>query len=118
MYTLKIKVTKEILERSKMCGSGNLNPSQNCAIALAVRDIFPDATIGVECIHVGRVIWLPMEAQKFIERFDRIGPLERLRMEEIEFEVKVPDEVINQINIEELRPLLENHPTLQLTTNN
>ena len=122
MTKLKIKVTKEILERSKYCGGGDLNVSQNCAVALAVRDIFPKAAVD------GDYIWpdadikeglmpLPREVSAYIIEFDNLYPQDRPKLPEIEFEVEIPDSVIEKINIEELKPLLQNHPTLQLIEN-
>ena len=122
MTKLKIKVTKEILERSKMCGwkNGNKDMSTNCAIALAVRDVFPEARVGSRHLnYLGDENYtvLPAIASNFITIFDNLSPKERVEMSELEFEVEVPDEVIEKINIEELKPLLENHPTLQLIEN-
>lgn len=117
--TLKISVTKEILEKSKMCGIGELKGrSKSCAIALAVRDIFPDASVGGNYFDAfqgfGETVRLPQEAIQFILTFDSISPDERVRMIPIAFEVMIPDSIINQINIDELKPLLVNHPTLEL----
>jgi hypothetical protein len=117
--TLKITVTKEILEKSKMCGTKlGILMSENCAIAIAVRDIFPDACVGNPQILLGvlpfDVVNLPIDAIKFIERFDVSSPQDRVNMEPISFEIEIPDEVIAKINIDELRPLLINHPTLEL----
>lgn len=38
---IKIKVTKDILKRSMMCGVNDCEVSRNCAISLAVREIAP-----------------------------------------------------------------------------
>lgn len=124
---LKIKVTKEIIEKSMWCGFGSSNDIQeNCAIALAVRDIFPDAQVEKYGIFLKREDWqtkgtdsdiqLPPEAIEFIGEFDLYSdtPEHRLLMPELEFEVEIPDKVLEEINIEELRPLLQNHPTLEL----
>lgn len=130
---LTIKVTKEILERSKMCGEiensiGRLNT--HCAIALAARDIFPNAIVEQTYIapfpkkfadYMGSKAWgdqhiieLPLTAIGFISSFDRATPEVRVKMPELEFTVDIPDNVIEQINIDEIKPLLENHPTLSL----
>lgn len=134
---LKIKVTKEILERSKMCQLQFPITGTNCAISLSVRDIFPRAFVSTDFIvvdssitpisedslyhieankgkYIDEVIWLPTNASEFIDRFDTSSAEQRVKMPEIEFEVVVPDEVIEHINIDSLRPLLANHPTLQL----
>lgn len=120
--TLKIKVTKEILEASKMCGIGLKGDdwaeatNSNCAVALAVRDIFPQATIFQTLMVVlGKSIRFPFYVTQYIKAFDNCAvPEERLKLPEFEFEVSIPDEVIDQINIDEIRPLLVNHPTLEL----
>lgn len=144
MTKLKIRVTKEILDRSKMCNTDinvGMESNQkcegfagaNCAIALAVRDIFPNAWVDIFCIipfaagNTGLDIFrsisypkpdnyirLPQIASDFISRFDKAEPQERVQMPEMEFEVEIPDEVIEQVNISEVATLLANHPTLKL----
>jgi hypothetical protein len=122
MTKLKIKVTKDILEKSKFCTSLH---GYNCAIALAIRDIFPKAWVEHEDILpyndklfddklFDKRIPLPFSAQMFIKRFDMLPPEQRSQMKEFEFEINVPNWAINEINIDELKPLLENHPTLEL----
>lgn len=131
MIKLKIYVTKEILERSKNCGFGNKGfPGKSCAIALAIIDIFPSANVGS---YEFWPIWdwsddnfyqpkgfgsieLPDEAIEFIKQFDFSTVTDRENMMPVTFEIKIPDNVIGQINIEEIRPLLINHPTLELIT--
>lgn len=116
---LKISVTKEILEKTKNCEKGNTIVS-NCAIAEAVRSIFPNATVGCSTLsfHINdkcaEWVRLPLEAIHLIAEFDRSVPAERVEIEPIEFEINVPDKVISKINIEEIRPLLQGHPTLEL----
>jgi hypothetical protein len=115
---LKIKVTKDILRRAMYCGTTKGFISENCPIALAVRDIFPEAV--VEYYHInpfkGSTLEIPHNAEQFIKRFDMLSgsPKDRLGLPEYEFTINIPDNVIEQINIEELRPLLINHPTLEL----
>ena len=134
MTTLKIKVTKQILEESKYCGMN----MQSCAVARAVRDIFPNASVHfkhifpfgtlefshesnvdkiVKKLGVGGVINLPEDATDFIRQFDSCPNICRSSLPEIEFEISIPDEVIEKININEITPLLQNHPTLELITN-
>jgi len=52
---------------------------------------------------------MPLIAQQFIKLFDgfRLTPNLRLLLPEFEFIVEIPDEVIEQINIDEVRELLE-----------
>jgi len=119
---LKIKVTKDVLERSKMCGVVKHFRGDSCAIALAVRDVFPEASVGFHQIFPLGVakgwqnIEIPItsEVTQYIKDFDGTDPADRPNLPEIEFEITIPDEVIAQINIEEIRPLLVNHPTLEL----
>ena len=132
MTKLKIRVTKEILERSKNCGGSgylDLPTNQNCAIALAIRDIFPTAVVEEQGIflerefELGRLIngdfdiKLPKSATNFICTFDFNNADERVNMPEMEFEIEIHESIIEKINIEELKPLLENHPTLSLIEN-
>jgi hypothetical protein len=121
MIKLKISVTKEILKKSKYCSTlFNLGPSsENCAIALAVRDIFPNAIVGIKDMFFGvdvveSPISLPIVARRFIAEFDSSSPDLRIKMNPVSFEITVPNYVIDKINIDELRPLLVNHPTLEL----
>ena len=115
MIKLKISVTKKILFKARNCGSGN---TTGCAIALAVKDIFPLASVTGPYMRYhwqkGEEIKLPKKASKFVYQFDNASPSERIKMNPISFEIEVPDNVIEQINIEEVRPLLQNHPTLEL----
>lgn len=121
MTKLKIKVTKEILKKTKHCTKDYAYA--NCAIAESVRDLFPMAAVMRDVIYVhvkdvgnlfAPVIILPPAASDFIECFDLNTPKERLEMEPIEFEVEVPDRFLESINIDEIRQLLINHPTLEL----
>ena len=123
MTKLKIKVTKDILERSKYCGfQDGLTVSENCAVALAVRDIWPNAAVDGDNIWPNAavndgIMPLPTEVSVYIIEFDNTYPADRAKLPEIEFEIEIPDKVLESINIEELKPLLENHPTLQLIEN-
>lgn len=127
MTKLKIKVTKEILEKSKHCGTiPGVRVIDNCPVALAVRDIFPKASVigtiypfGFDTKKYERgikmeTIPLTQEVRWFIVKFDEANPSERISLPELEFEVHIPDSIIEKINIDELRPLLINHPTLEL----
>jgi hypothetical protein len=125
MTKLKIKVTKDILYESRFCGKGVGGAKAvgvSCAVSLAVRDVFPLAFVSREKIKVDGAfdnseyapIHLPVEAVRYIEQFDTSTISERLNMDEIEFEVEIPDSILEKINIDEIKPLLINHPTLKL----
>lgn len=139
---LKINITKEILRRSMYCGVAKHNlpenvqhnyetengVSQNCAIALAVRDVFPNADVGTETLcfdsdsYVDKKIEyyscnLPVMAINFIQQFDRMKSVDcedRLDMEEFSFEIKVPEGLINQIGIEDYKNYVREAEVLEL----
>lgn len=133
MTKLKIKVTKEILELSKFCGvESKREIGANCAVALAVRDIFPWAWVfdnsivvyrnqaEVESMTIGfmpnvqGIIFLPKKVSEYILEFDKTSPLNRPFMDEIEFEVEIPDNVLWMINIDEVKETLKASATLEL----
>jgi len=128
-----IKVTEQILEKSRFCSQNNPDTANkvgfNCAIALAIRDILPNAWVGGNCIYsnidnkIKSVsdlgikdgdINLPTNAAEFISRFDRNRPEDRLNMEPISFEIDFPDELVEKIGIDEVKEILNNSKTLEL----
>jgi hypothetical protein len=124
---LKIKVTKEVIERAKYCGhetdvvkAMTNNITENCAIALAIRDIFPTATVGNDGIwilnkaHEKPEIKLPLIAQSFIDKFDTATVAGREKLSPIEFTINIPEKVINTINIDEVKKILATSTTLEL----
>jgi hypothetical protein len=118
---LTITVTKEILEASKNCGEEKpASISESCAIAFAVRDIFPEATVTLKNIYPflfsSSEILLPPVACEFIKTFDMSTPEERPLLPELSFDIEIPEDVIEQIDISEISKLLEGHPTLKLQT--
>ena len=116
----KIAITKEIIAQCKNCGTGNddRRVENNCAIAVALADIFPK--VYVTDIHVfpfgidgdkekDLKIPMPVIAQQFIKLFDgfRFTPRLRLILPAFEFTIDIPDEVIEQINIEDAKELIK-----------
>lgn len=113
MIKLKIHVSKEHMEEAKYF-NGEDNKKE-CGIKCAIKNIFPNAKVFAKKIFIdGYEIPLPREAKEFIRGWDVSTIQLRLEMDELEFEVEVPDEVIEKINIDELKPFLVNHPTLEL----
>ena len=116
----KIRITKEIIEHCKNCGVENSRRDigRNCAVAFALKDIFPDVYV-TDCYifpfgndsekEKNIKIMLPVIAQQFIKLFDgfRLTPNLRLLPPEFEFMVEIPDEVIEQINIDEVGVFIE-----------
>ena len=116
----KITITKKIIAHCKNCGAGNEahRIENNCAIAFALTDIFPKVYVTNHCIFPFGIdgdkekdikIPMPLIAQQFIKLFDGFSftPRLRLLLPEFEFTIDVPDEVIEQINIDDVRELIE-----------
>jgi hypothetical protein len=122
---LKVSVTKDIIARCKNCGGENTEDiiGKNCAIAFALVDIFPNIYVsGYYILPFGIdsekdiKISLPPIAQQFIKLFDgfSLTPKLRLMLPEFEFTIDIPDEVIDEINIDEVRVLAEDGKKTQL----
>lgn len=123
MYTLKIKITKELLKESRYCQRKN----DSCVFARAFRDFFPDAIVGYTVIYpfgIESHNTIPVDIENqiafattqdidnYIRIFDSVHDVTLLR--EQEFELSIPDWVIEKINIDEIKPLLVNHKNLEL----
>lgn len=105
----KIQVTKEIIAQCKEVGVlddvdiiGN-----KCPIAVAIMHIFPEVHVSNLFIYpfgrdVERKIILPQIAQNFINLFDSLCTITKTRLliPAFEFEIEIPDEVIDRISIE------------------
>lgn len=140
-YKLKVKVTKEILHKAKMCGldeeHDNLN--QNCALAVAIREIFPTAMVSSDYFYpfgnIARGVTLSPQVTEFIDNFDlpvtqlqgenllnypkppeiiEAGIKHRLAIPETEFEINIPDWVIDQLNINDITEVLKGVDHLEL----
>lgn len=115
---ITIKVTKEVLEASKYCGLSKEPANKNCAIALAIRDVFPKMLVGTmflsETMPINCGIPMPKIAQEFIELFDSTPPSERVKMEPISFEIEVPEYLVNEIGISEITEIVNKSKTLEL----
>jgi hypothetical protein len=122
---LKIKVTNKILEASKLCGidpymyGEDPKVGSSCAIALACREIFPNAWVTRTHIHQNnyhgeKLARLPIEATNFIIEFDSSDKRDRVLMDEIEFEVHITNYALSLIKIDEITEVLKNSETLEL----
>lgn len=119
-----VHVTREIYRKSQYCGlkGHGENVRQNCAIALAVKTIAPQAEVSCEYIHwlgENRLIReLPDDAKALVTEFDRLGDNGfysfRLELPEFSFEVDFPDELVEKIGINEVKAILEKSKTLEL----
>ena len=117
----KIKITKDIIDKTKYCGAESdiYEMGRNCAVAFALHDIFPEVFVtnffifpfGVDNnADTNLKIPLPLIVQQFIKLFDgfRITPNLRLLLPEFEFTIDIPAEVINAVNIDEVKELISN----------
>lgn len=117
-----IKIDRDILRLSKECGTQNDKGTvgNNCAIALALKGIFPDVFISDYNIYpLGidennktdtLVMHMPKIARDFVRVFDSLSGVHNLRLllPEFEFTIDVPDAVISEINIDEIKAIT--HP--------
>lgn len=136
MTRITVNITKEVLEASANC-TKTMFIGQNCAIGKAIHDLIPNSSVGrmdvvwhpknIDIIKLlSKSNWtgneniihipLPVEASIFIIRFDNLMPAERVQMTPFSFDIELPDEIINEINIDEVKRILEHHPTLSFAT--
>jgi len=117
-FPFKIQITKELLELSRNCGHDEIEIiGKNCAIALALKDIFPEVFVSGYYIHpfgnddenkiAHFEIPLPKIAQDFVKLFDSLSAIPSVRpmLPEFEFEIFIPDEIIEGIKIDEVTSL-------------
>lgn len=120
----KITITKEIIRQAKNCGiDNNIDKiGNNCAIAIALMAIFPDVYVTDYNIHPFGIYFekelkipMPLIAQQFVKLFDgfRLTPKLRLLLPSFEFTIDVPDEVIEQINIDEVKEWIEGNKKIE-----
>lgn len=90
------KVTKDILRKAADAMEQNGSPTVDCAVARAIRKVYPDACcgIGTACLNVegwmADPIPLPSEVSTYISTFDRSSYEERLALPEFEFTLEIP----------------------------
>jgi hypothetical protein len=120
--SFKISITRQILEESKFCATNNNDAKitgENCAIANALKYLFPDVHVtghdiypfGANENHIYKYfrISMPQIAKDFIRVFDALCKMPRARMllPEFEFEISLPDEIIAEVNIDEIKNIAE-----------
>ena len=124
---LKIKITQEVLEATKMCGvsvfklEGSKNDSNghNCAITYACRKLFPKCVTGVSIVSMEygdeliTIADLPASASRFIRKFDNSIPEQRVKMKPFEFEIELTKGALDLITIDEITKVLETSTTLE-----
>lgn len=94
------KVTTEILKEAAEAERDHQSlyiPSGECAIAKAIRVLYPNAYMGITaCDMTGTAdsaINVPLEVTQYVRQFDRSSYEERLEMPEFEFQLEVPDSI-------------------------
>lgn len=118
-----VSITKDILKQSKNCGPKAPENGNNCAIAIALKDIFPDVYVSADCVHpfgntddASKKIHIPLPpvARQFVKLFDGfyLTPGLRLLLPAFEFPIEIDDEVINMINIDEVRAVICSSPVM------
>ncbi len=116
----KITISKEIIAQCKNCGTDNdaRLVENNCAIAIALTDVFPKVYVTNLFIFPFGIdselrIPMPLIAQQFINLFDGFSLMPGLRilLPAFEFTIDIPDEVVEQINIDDVKELIEKTET-------
>lgn len=76
---MTINVTQEHIDAGRAAMAGGEAPSKACAIAQAVREIWPNATTGASFVHQmdeeRTAYYLPESARAFIKSFDNGVPV-------------------------------------------
>jgi len=126
----KIKITKDVIDKSLLCGTDakNVEISTNCAFAVAFRELIPVRVWLAETFFIDEddeiIARVPNSPEQigFINNFDRLKnkPEERYKLVGQEFDVEIPDAIIEYwygdavtatqkiIDSEILKPVYEN----------
>lgn len=120
---LEVKITKEVLAEAADCGfrfnAKKVDISKSCAIAVALKKIFSIVMVSLSYVVIKEkgLAWnisLPSKAITFIMDFDNLGRVEsteksikssierRKNMNPISFEINLPKELIDSINIDDI----------------
>ena len=120
MIKLQVKVTKEILRESMYC---NQQYHNNCAIAIAIKEIFPKSeTYGESVFILGSdsevypIMGLEAkhDGKEFIEKFDKSNPQKRSLMPETIVTLDITDEILEKINLEDMSNMVSKIEHLEL----
>jgi hypothetical protein len=138
---ITIKITKEVLLRSANCPMTCDDDvimdkvKENCAVAVAIRDLFPKAKVFQSAINLlgdswqpgliicgdpnhGKridVVALPGGATSFIKKFDDSTQSERLKLKPIDFDIEVSDKFIQRyIGINEATEIINKSESMSV----
>jgi len=121
MIKLKVKVTKEILKESMMCGHDWYEGvSSNCAVALAIREIFPKVRVARRYFRLSPRVSSQHDGRDFINQFDALRgtPEKRLELPETVVTLDITDEIIDHLStmIPNYEEVVNAQPHLELVT--
>jgi hypothetical protein len=121
---ITVKITKDILEKSKSCPFLRTCTEEevdivksNCAFSVAWREIFPDAVV-----FQGSTILIPgygiiphsKDIIKYIQDFDNCETeKERANLPEASFTFDIHDYIIDSIGIDQVNEILSKSQTLE-----
>lgn len=103
----KIRITKEVIDKSLKCNTNNIDFPQNCAFAVAFNELIPGATVTQSYTNFYDVnnkrigVWNygqeREDIESFINTFDDMqkNPQERYSLVGQEFEIEIPQKVID-----------------------
>lgn len=112
---LKIKITRKVLIKSMFCRDVNLR--HECAIAVAIKKIFPNSEVRESWIRIGDYrMELPLKAKQFMSDFDWSFFVLRPFLSTLDFDVEIPQELIDEIGINEVNEILSKSSTLERCT--
>lgn len=122
---IAVKVTKDHYRRAIMCGTEGKESGQfvteNCAIAVAVREIFPKAQVFVQNYYpFGEEAKLELShtGQDLVRKFDELAlhPERRLDLPEREIHLEVNDALLNKLveTVSNWKEVIEATPHLEL----
>lgn len=141
--TMRIHVTKDVLNKAKYCAWDKKNnipttkdayTGSNCAIAVAINDLFPNSIVSSEEIYFFKnkeevdnyydgyshmkppfaTCLLPEAAIEMIYQFDDSNPVEREQMEPLSFDIEIHDKVLETISLDEVSKALSGSKTMEL----
>ncbi len=121
---LEVYITEDVLLKSARCPRDSR--ATECAIAIAIRDIFPDSIVGThsiifeesDCCKMIATAALPEKAIRFIRDFDAASPVERAQMRPFKFKFEIPPVVIKTIDISEVTETVKKSPVLNIIHKN
>lgn len=121
---VRVNITPDVLERSKMCGLDGKRIIESCMLQVAFSDLFPECVVLVSSVNLlgraslgkpsGDEVILPEIAISNRRRFDSLQPHLRVLMTPFSFEIEVPEYVIERIGLSQIYKVLSESSTLEM----